>query len=203
MLPLSKAVESAWKSIRLRLSRSLLVTSGIVLALAFLMSILTSEAMIKGMRAWIANPQISVTREQQQALRDELTTKTSNLRDAVAEAAKARRTPDPKWDAEKVFGKPLAELAAPVELYPQLLINIPLRPGLEWQDSSPLGQALKEVKALVEPEGRIVVRPSGTEPLLRVMIETPHQELLDQASQRIQTADDFPGLTCTLLSPAG
>src|SRR5207302_8041324 len=38
-LPLSKAVEIAWKSIRLRLSRSLLVTSGIVLALAFLMSI--------------------------------------------------------------------------------------------------------------------------------------------------------------------
>ncbi|HOJ21770.1 MAG TPA: phosphoglucosamine mutase [Armatimonadota bacterium] len=107
------------------------------------------------------------------------------------------------FTAVRKAGKPLAELAAPVELYPQLLINIPLRPGLEWQDSSPLGQALKEVKALVEPEGRIVVRPSGTEPLLRVMIETPHQELLDQASQRIQTADDFPGLTCTLLSPAG
>jgi len=123
MLPLSKAVEIAWKSIRLRLSRSLLVTSGIVLALAFLMSILTSEAMIKGMRAWIANPQISVTREQQQALRDELTTKTSNLRDAVAEAAKARRTPDPKWDAEKVFGKPLAEL--PRELGMTLPLTAP------------------------------------------------------------------------------
>ena len=38
-LPLSKAVEIAWQSIRLRLGRSLLVTSGIVLALAFLMSI--------------------------------------------------------------------------------------------------------------------------------------------------------------------
>ena len=100
-------------------------------------------------------------------------------------------------------GKPLAELAAPVELYPQLLINIPLRPGLEWQNSSPLGRALEEIKALVEPEGRIVVRPSGTEPLLRVMIETPHQDILNEASQRIQTADNFPGLTCTLLSPAG
>ena len=45
VLPLSKAVEIAYKSIRLRLSRSLLVTSGIVLALAFLMSILVTDAM--------------------------------------------------------------------------------------------------------------------------------------------------------------
>src|SRR5690606_38667738 len=106
----SKAVEIAWKSIRLRLSRSLLVTSGIVLALAFLMSILTSETMIKGMRGWIAAPQISVTREQQQELREELSQKTADLREAVAEAAKARRAPDPKWDAKEVFGKPLADL---------------------------------------------------------------------------------------------
>jgi putative ABC transport system permease protein len=52
-LPLSKAIEIAWKSIRLRLSRSLLVTSAIVLALAFLMSILTTQAVIRGMRGWI------------------------------------------------------------------------------------------------------------------------------------------------------
>src|SRR5688572_5545452 len=52
-LPLSKAAEIAWQSIRLRLARSLLVTSGIVLALAFLMSILTTEAMIDSMRRWV------------------------------------------------------------------------------------------------------------------------------------------------------
>src|SRR5206468_11042307 len=51
-LPLSKAVEIAWQNIRLRLSRSLLVTSGIVLALAFLMAILTSDAVVRSMRAW-------------------------------------------------------------------------------------------------------------------------------------------------------
>lgn len=51
-LPLSKAVEIAWKNIRMRLSRSLLVTSGIVLALAFLMAILANEAMVDSMRAW-------------------------------------------------------------------------------------------------------------------------------------------------------
>src|SRR5215211_7733373 len=52
VLPLSKAVEIAWQNIRLRLSRSLLVTSGIVLALAFLMAILTSDAVIGSMQSW-------------------------------------------------------------------------------------------------------------------------------------------------------
>jgi ABC-type lipoprotein release transport system permease subunit len=51
-LPTSKAIEIAWKSIRLRLGRSLLVTSGIVLALAFLMAILTSDAMTDALRGW-------------------------------------------------------------------------------------------------------------------------------------------------------
>src|SRR4051794_15460051 len=49
-LPLSKAVEIAWQNIRLRLSRSVLVTSGITLALAFLMAILTGDAIIGSMR---------------------------------------------------------------------------------------------------------------------------------------------------------
>lgn len=51
-LPVSKAMEIAWKSIRLRLGRSLLVTSGIVLALAFLMAILLSDAMTDSLRRW-------------------------------------------------------------------------------------------------------------------------------------------------------
>ena len=50
VLPLSKAVEIAYKSIRLRLTRSLLVTSGIVLALAFLMSIRTTQAVTDSLR---------------------------------------------------------------------------------------------------------------------------------------------------------
>src|ERR1041384_6863813 len=64
-LPLSKAVEIAYKNIRMRLSRSLLVTSGIVLALAFLMSIQTSEALTRGMRDWVgSNPTDSSARKQ-------------------------------------------------------------------------------------------------------------------------------------------
>ena len=53
MLPLRKAVEIAYKNIRMRLSRSLLVTSGIVLALSFLMSIQTNDAIVRGMQEWV------------------------------------------------------------------------------------------------------------------------------------------------------
>ena len=51
-LPMRKAIEIAWKNIRMRLSRSLLVTSGIVLALAFLMSILSGDAIVTSLQQW-------------------------------------------------------------------------------------------------------------------------------------------------------
>ena len=65
-LPLSKAAEIAWQSIRLRLARSLLVTSGIVLALAFLMSILTTEAMVVSMRRWVLSGPADQSLQRQQ-----------------------------------------------------------------------------------------------------------------------------------------
>jgi ABC-type lipoprotein release transport system permease subunit len=57
-------VEIAWKSIRLRLGRSLLVTSGIILALAFLMAILTSDAMTDSLRRWAEQRPPGATTEQ-------------------------------------------------------------------------------------------------------------------------------------------
>ncbi|CAN5439894.1 hypothetical protein BH09PLA1_BH09PLA1_19530 [soil metagenome] len=54
VLPWRKTIEIAWRSIRLRLGRRLLVTSGIVLAIAFLTSIQTTETITQGLRAWIA-----------------------------------------------------------------------------------------------------------------------------------------------------
>ena len=67
-LPLSKAAELTWQSLRLRLARSLLVTSGIVLALAFLMSILATEAMTDAMRRWVlSGPSEELLQRQQLA----------------------------------------------------------------------------------------------------------------------------------------
>ncbi|HYO07393.1 MAG TPA: FtsX-like permease family protein [Tepidisphaeraceae bacterium] len=64
-LPLSKAVEIAYKSIRLRLGRSLLVTSGIVLALAFLMAVLATDAANDAMRAWVFGGPVEASQDRQ------------------------------------------------------------------------------------------------------------------------------------------
>src|SRR5438309_10547749 len=91
VLPLSKAVEIAYKSIRLRLGRSLLVTSGIVLALAFLMSILATEAMTDAMRQWIAQAQSQGDPSARQAAqRLEAQMQSRGLPTTAAEIAAAR-----------------------------------------------------------------------------------------------------------------
>ncbi|MFN4242588.1 MAG: ABC transporter permease [Tepidisphaerales bacterium] len=92
-LPLSKAVEIAYKSIRLRLTRSLVVTSGIVLALAFLMSILVSEAVVSGLREWVArsstDPKFVELRQKQVAIEERVAEKESRLRSLAAANASA------------------------------------------------------------------------------------------------------------------
>ncbi len=91
-LPLSKAVEIAYKSIRLRLSRSLLVTSGIILALAFLMSIQANDAFINGMRTWITHaertPQFDAYRAQVKQLGEKQAELEKQLRPAAVKAPK-------------------------------------------------------------------------------------------------------------------
>lgn len=72
-LPMSKAVEIAWRNIRMRMSRNLIVTSGIVLALAFLMFILCGDVLLDGMRQWMrlfpTSPQFAALEQRQQTLR--------------------------------------------------------------------------------------------------------------------------------------
>lgn len=93
-LPTSKAVEIAWTNIRMRMSRSLIVTSGIVLALAFLMFILCDDAVMSGMRNWMqtapSSARFAELETQQRQLQDQLRSVTDQLiqgRRAVASAA--------------------------------------------------------------------------------------------------------------------
>lgn len=130
-LPLSKAVEIAWKSIRLRLSRSMLVTSAIVLALAFLCSIMVTETLAEGMRQWTQaaskpdTPQFKRQEELKQrrdTLDAEIKSLENDLRKAVPYAKPAKDAPafDPKqafngddWDAiRERIGTPLPVPAA-------------------------------------------------------------------------------------------
>ena len=113
-LPWSKAVEIAYKSIRLRLSRSLLVTSGIVLALAFLMSILPGEAMTQGMRDWIATAPASASFDTLRQERATLETRRQPLTDRLFTAARSAE-PLPAGaadlDVKATFGSELPEIA--------------------------------------------------------------------------------------------
>ena len=67
----------------------------------------------------------------------------------------------------------LSSLASVMEKYPQVLVNIHVAPDgkLRFYTDPHVKMAIEEAEATLGDEGRIVVRPSGTEPLLRVMVE--------------------------------
>ena len=139
-LPLSKAIEIAYKSIRLRLSRSLLVTSGIVLALAFLVSIQASDAVIRGMRNWTRDVQTSgrfgELRGQRDALDAQLRPTETALREAIAKAGAAASGAKP-FDARARFGQTFDEIKADVGELPasanELQAALTARPELAGQ----------------------------------------------------------------------
>lgn len=68
-------------------------------------------------------------------------------------------------------GKSMAELLAKVTLFPQTLINVRLKPGQDWKASVNLASETQAVEAELGATGRLLIRASGTEPLLRVMVE--------------------------------
>jgi phosphoglucosamine mutase len=68
-------------------------------------------------------------------------------------------------------GQTLSELLSEVVLFPQTLINVRLQPGQDWKLSTTLAAQSKAVEAELGDSGRLLIRASGTEPLLRVMVE--------------------------------
>ncbi|NJM33173.1 MAG: phosphoglucosamine mutase [Limnobacter sp.] len=73
--------------------------------------------------------------------------------------------------AVRVLGKPLADILSPVHMMPQVLENVRIEPGYDWQANPALQAACEAVRAELDGKGRLLIRPSGTEPLLRVMVE--------------------------------
>ncbi len=72
-----------------------------------------------------------------------------------------------------------------VTLYPQRLINVRLQPGMDWQNHAPLLQARSEVEARLADKGRVLIRASGTEPLVRVMVEASDKALADACAEQL------------------
>lgn len=82
-------------------------------------------------------------------------------------------------------GQTLAQLLSDVTLFPQALINVRLQPGQNWQASANLAAETRAVEIELGDTGRLLIRASGTEPLLRVMVEARDPEQARRCAQRI------------------
>ena len=85
----------------------------------------------------------------------------------------------------KEKGKSLSELAGLMTKYPQLLVNVRVLTKAGWETNTAIQDAIREAEEELGSNGRILVRPSGTEPLIRVMAEGPDQEQLEELCHRI------------------
>jgi len=85
-------------------------------------------------------------------------------------------------------GQGMAELLAGVELFPQVLLNVRLLPGQDWRANTLLARETAAVEAELDGCGRVLIRASGTEPLLRVMVEAQDQTQASACAQRLADA---------------
>ena len=87
--------------------------------------------------------------------------------------------------ALKKSGKTMSELAGVMTRYPQLLVNVRVASKAGWEENEAICKAIKQGEGELGEEGRILVRPSGTEQLIRVMAEGPSQPELDRIVNEI------------------
>jgi len=79
----------------------------------------------------------------------------------------------------------LAAATADAALFPQRLINVPIRNGFDWRASDAIRRAEQDAVVILEGSGRVLLRPSGTEPVLRVMVEAREAHVADRCAQGI------------------
>lgn len=85
------------------------------------------------------------------------------------------------------FNEPLAVLLKDVQLFPQYMKNVSLNVGVDWKTHSLFQQQILKVESELGDKGRVLVRPSGTEPVLRIMVEA------EDASLAQSLADSLAG----------
>ena len=85
----------------------------------------------------------------------------------------------------KMSGKPLSELAAQMKKYPQSLINVRVTDKYNVEKNEDVKAEIAKVEAEMNGEGRILVRPSGTEPLVRVMVEASTDDNANRYAEQI------------------
>jgi phosphoglucosamine mutase len=83
------------------------------------------------------------------------------------------------------LGKSLHELKSGMSKYPQVLINVRLSRQLDVMAQPPVQQALHAAESRLGDSGRVLLRPSGTEPLIRVMVEGEDAQLVGQVAEEL------------------
>ena len=84
-------------------------------------------------------------------------------------------------------GEKLSELAKCMKSFPQVTVNakVSIERKNTYKDDPVVAKAISDVEEMFKGNGRVVIRPSGTEPLVRVMIEGDNQELIEERAKEI------------------
>ena len=82
-------------------------------------------------------------------------------------------------------GQTLSGITSDMQLWPQMLLNVKIAPSFDWKTSKSLMAEKERVEAELGEAGRVLIRPSGTEPLLRVMVEAREASLAKSLAERL------------------
>jgi phosphoglucosamine mutase len=85
-------------------------------------------------------------------------------------------------------GKSLAQLLQDVQLFPQTLINVRMAPGQDWKKNEKLNAECDRLQKELDGSGRVLIRASGTEPVLRVMVEARDEQAARRGAERLAEA---------------
>ena len=91
-------------------------------------------------------------------------------------------------EAMRKSGRPLAELTKELVMYPQVLVNVEVPRGFDWKKHASIEKAQAAAEKSLNGRGRVLLRPSGTEPVLRVMVEGEPKEAIESAANSIAAA---------------
>jgi len=85
-------------------------------------------------------------------------------------------------------GRSLAQQLKDVRLFPQTLINVRLAPGQDWKNNARLSAECDGLQKELDGSGRVLIRASGTEPVLRVMVEASDAQVAQRGAERLADA---------------
>jgi phosphoglucosamine mutase len=87
--------------------------------------------------------------------------------------------------ALRATNQTLAQASSGLQMYPQVLINVRVVKGADCLGHDQVKAVVTDAEHVLNGKGRVLLRPSGTEPLLRVMVEGEDKQLVEQSAQRI------------------